>query len=357
MKKILLTGGGSAGHVVPNLAIIKELQNKNWQIFYVGSKNSIEEKLITRKNIPFFTIPTGKLRRYFSWQNFIDPFKILCGIIKAFFIIKKIGPNVVFSKGGFVAFPVVIAAWINRIPVVAHESDLTPGLANKLSFPFVNNFCVNFEETKKYFKNKNKITVTGNPIRNELLSGNPNNGRKICGFANDKPIILIYGGSSGSQKINAIIKDSLPKLLPDFYIAHICGHKLERNSETKRYKQFAFLHEELADVMAAADIVISRAGANSIYELLTLNKPHILIPLSENASRGDQIVNAKYFTEHNLSEVVFEQSLTPETLYKKILFVDQNKESIKQNLATLKKQNSSKLIYDILCSITGFSNK
>jgi UDP-N-acetylglucosamine--N-acetylmuramyl-(pentapeptide) pyrophosphoryl-undecaprenol N-acetylglucosamine transferase len=347
MNKIILTGGGSAGHVVPNVALITKLHQENWDVFYIGSKNGIEREIISKQNIPYFSISTGKLRRYFSWHNFIDPFKIIYGVLQAFILCHKIKPNIIFSKGGFVSFPVVIAAWLNRIPVIIHESDLTPGLANKLSFPFSEQICVTFEDTQKYI---NKAIVTGTPLREELFLGDKNKGLDLCNFVSDKKVILIYAGGSGSKKINKVVRALLPKLLIDFQVIHICGkNNLAANLNLTGYKQFEYLYDELADMFACANIVISRAGANSIYELLMLRKPHILIPLPKTASRGDQIANAKHFAKLGLSQIIFEEILTEDELYKKILLVKKQAEQITKTLANYKKQDSVQLIYDIIC--------
>lgn len=349
-RKIIFTGGGSSGHVVPNLALIKKFQAESWQVIYVGSKDGIEKEIITKTtNVSYQAITSGKLRRYFSWQNFIDPFKIICGIVQAFFLCRKIQPAVVFSKGGFVSFPLVVGAWLNRIPVVAHESDLTPGLANKLTFPFVNKICVTFPETKNYLKNKEKVFVTGTPIRKELFSGNAIKGLEFCGFASDKKVILIICGGLGSELINAVVRELLPKLLENFQVIHVCGKgKTDNKYNLSGYKQFEYVYTELPDILACANIIISRAGANSIYEFLALRKPHILIPLSLKASRGDQISNAKYFSKQALSEVIFEENLTAENLWAKIMWINEHENEVIARLATFEKKDSIELIYDII---------
>ena len=347
--RILFTGGGSAGHVTPNIALIKKFQNEGWSIFYIGSAKGIEKELISKLDIPYFKIAAGKLRRYFSWHNFIDPAKVVYGIFQAFFLCWKIKPKVVFSKGGFVAFPVVVSSWLHRIPVVIHESDLIPGLANKLSFRFASKICISFKETKKYIRNQDKIIATGTPIREELFCGNINRGLNLCGFSKDKKIILVYAGGLGSKSINEIIRALLSKILVNFQVVHICGkNKLDNSLTLQGYKQFEYLHSEFADVLACANIVISRAGANSIYELLTLKKPHILIPLPKSASRGDQIINAEYFLKRGFSQVIFEEDLSPVRLYEKVLWISQHETEIVNHLAEFTKRNSVKLIYDIL---------
>ncbi|KPJ68013.1 MAG: UDP-diphospho-muramoylpentapeptide beta-N-acetylglucosaminyltransferase [Coxiella sp. DG_40] len=348
-KRILFTGGGSAGHVTPNIALIKKLRNEGWDIFYIGSTKGVEKEIISKLNIPYFSIPVGKLRRYFSWHNFIDPIKIVFGLIQAFFLYWKIRPRVVFSKGGFVAFPVVVSSWLHRIPIVIHESDLTPGLANRLSFRFANTICVSFEETKKYIKNQDKIIITGTPVREELLCGNINKGLDLCGFSSDKKIILVYAGGLGSKSINGIIRAMLPKILINFQVVHICGkNNLDNGLALPGYKQFEYLDSEFANVLACANIVICRAGANSIYELLALKKPHILIPLPKLVSRGDQIVNAEYFLKRGFSQVVFEEDLSPIKLYEKVIWISQHETETINHLSGFTTQKSNELICDIL---------
>lgn len=348
MQTILFTGGGSAGHVTPNLALIKKFQTENWQTIYAGSADGIEKNIISRINIPYYCIASGKLRRHFSWQNFLSPFKVIQGIVQAFLLCKKLKPQIVFSKGGFVAFPVVMGAWLNNIPVIAHESDLSPGLANRLSFPFTKKICVTFPEGANFFKNKSKVIVTGTPIREELLQGNAEQGRKFCGFNTEKKIILIYGGGLGSALINQTIRNLLPQLLSQFQIIHLCGqNKTDTNFENLTgYKQFEYINEELPNLFACADLIISRAGANSIYELLSLRKPHLLIPLSKKASRGDQIQNADYFAKLGLSEVIYEENLTNEKLFEKIIWLSNHQRGIEKKLNDFKLPESVKMIFE-----------
>lgn len=350
MPTILFTGGGSAGHVTPNLALIKKFQQENWQTIYVGSADGIEKNIINRINIPYYSVASGKLRRNFTWKNFLSPFQIIQGIVEAFLLCRKLKPQVVFSKGGFVAFPVVVGAWLNKIPVIAHESDLSPGLANRLSFPFAKKICVTFPEGANFFNNKSKVLVTGTPIREELFHGNAEEGRKLCGFNAEKKIILVYGGGLGSDIINRNIRAILPKLLEQFQIVHLCGrNKIDLNiAPITGYKQFDYINEELPDLFACADLVISRAGANSLYELLALQKPHLLIPLSKKASRGDQLQNAAYFAKLGLSEVIYEEDLTYTTLAEKIIWLAQNEETIKQKLKDFKLPDSVRMIYELI---------
>ena len=326
-KKILFTGGGSAGHVTPNLALIERFLKKNWEIAYLGSQTGIEKELTAKLSIPYYAIITGKLRRYFSWQNFIDPIKVLCGTIQAIILCYKLKPSLVFSKGGFVSLPLVVAAWILRIPVIIHESDLTIGLTNKLCFPLATKICVTFPETINQITGKTKGIITGTPIRQEFFAGNAALGRRICGFTTDKKIILVFGGSLGAEKINKVVRELLPNILEKFQIVHITGkNHIDSTLQYASYKQFEYLHEEFPHVLAAAGLVISRSGANSIYELIALRKPNILLPLPKTASRGDQITNAKYCYNKGFSEVILGEQLTANLLLEKIALVEKQSE-------------------------------
>lgn len=347
--KIIMTGGGTAGHVTPNLALVPKLKENGFEIKYIGSIDGIEKEIITKENIPYYGISSGKLRRYFSMKNFTDPFKVMKGTIQALRIISKEKPDVIFSKGGFVAVPVVMAASLKKIPVVAHESDMTPGLANKLSAPFCDKLCVTFRESLKYIKD-NKGILTGSPIREEILQGDKSEGKKICGFNDDKEIIFIMGGSLGSQLINNEIRKNLDKLLKEFNIIHICGKgNIDESLNNKKgYKQFEFVREELPHLMKCCDYIISRAGANSIFEFLALKKPTILIPLSRKASRGDQILNSKSFAKEGYSLMIEEEDLKDDVLYNKILELKNRKSELITNMEKSQSTNASETIVNIL---------
>lgn len=319
MKKIVLTGGGSAGHVMPNLALVPELRRRNWDIAYIGSYNGIERELVEKTNIPYYKVSTGKLRRYFSMKNLTDPLLVIQGLFQATLLLRRLKPDIVFSKGGFVSVPVVIGAWINRIPVILHESDMTPGLANKISLPFATKICATFPETLEHLP-EGKGVLTGNPVRSQLFTGSREEGLALCNFTSRKPVLLVMGGSLGSVKINNLVRAILPELLRRFQVVHICGKGnidpgLEKLSG---YKQFEFISDELPSIMAAADICISRAGANAIFELLALKKPALLIPLSRQASRGDQILNARSFEKQGYSMVLQEEEANEKVLLEKI---------------------------------------
>lgn len=313
MKKIILTGGGTAGHVTPNIALLPRLREAGFDIAYIGSYNGIEKQLLKEQKIPYYAISSGKLRRYFDIKNFSDPLKVIKGLGQSIRLMRKLKPDIVFSKGGFVSVPVILAARFCHIPSIIHESDMTPGLANKLAIPNAVKVCCNFPETLKYLPEE-KAVLTGSPIRRELLSGNKENARKQCRFTSAKPVLFVVGGSSGSKFINDTIRGLLPELLKTYQVIHMCGKgNIEESlNRMEGYKQFEYIGAELNDIFALADLVISRAGANSICELLALHKPNILIPLSANASRGDQILNAQSFEKQGFSVVIEEEVITPD---------------------------------------------
>ncbi len=337
MKKIVFTGGGSAGHVIVNVALIPELQKREWTVEYIGSKTGIEKNIIHQlNNVQYHEISTGKLRRYFDWNNFKDPFKVVKGVIEAYSLIKKIKPDIIFSKGGFVSVPVVIGGWLNKVPVIIHESDMTPGLANKIAMPFATKILVTFHETLDHIKSKSALHI-GAIIRQEILSGNPEKGYARCDFHKNKPVILVMGGSLGARKINQMVRENLTELLSQFQIVHICGKdQIDEQYKMPGYKQFEYINEELSDIFAITDFVISRAGSNSIYEFLALQKPMLLIPLSKLASRGDQILNASSFEKAGYSYVLQEEELTAESFKKAVIDLVENKDFFIHNMKNTK---------------------
>ena len=337
MKRIVFTGGGTAGHVTPNIALFPRLKELGYDIQYIGSYDGIEKKLIADYGIPYYGIATGKLRRYFDPKNFSDPFRVLKGFAEAHKILKELKPDVVFSKGGFVSVPVVRAAATLKIPCIIHESDMTPGLANKLCIPVAAKVCCNFPETMKDLP-ADKAVLTGSPIRTELAKGNKFRALEMCHFSDGKPVIMVIGGSLGASGVNKLVREALPQLLEDFQVVHICGKDKVDNLllNTKGYVQFEYVKEDLKDLFAMADVVISRAGANAICELLALRKPNILIPLSAAASRGDQILNAESFKKSGYSYVIKEEELSSETLFAAIDDVYNNKQTY---IETMEKSN------------------
>lgn len=348
-KKIVLTGGGSAGHVTPNLALISGLRRLGWEIHYIGSAQGIEKEIIENTGVPFHPIASGKLRRYFDWKNFQDPFKVLAGVFQAYCLIKKLKPHVIFSKGGFVSVPVVIGGWLNRIPVVIHESDMTPGLANKLAQPFASKICITFPETLSHVA-ANKAVRTGLPIRQEILAGNRTRGLDLCRFHRNKPVLLVMGGSLGSRAINEVIRANLPLFLSRYQVVHICGKKNADPgySRLQGYCQFEYIAEELPHILAMADIVVSRAGATSLNEFLALKKPMVLIPLTLQASRGDQLLNARSFEASGYGKVLEEEHLTGKALFDLVCEVYERREDYIARMSRSENLNGTDAILRVI---------
>ncbi len=349
MKRIILTGGGTAGHVTPNIALIPGLKELGYDIHYIGSYNGIEKNLIEQFQIPYHGIASGKLRRYFSLQNFTDPFRVLKGFGEAKKLIKTLKPDVIFSKGGFVSVPVIIAGKQCHVPTIIHESDMTPGLANKLAIPSATKVCCNFPETLNHLP-KEKAVLTGLPIRQELLTGNREAALKFCGLSAGKPVILIIGGSLGSVVVNNAVRQVLPELLKNFQVIHLCGKgKIDESLQNlDGYVQFEYIKDELKDLFALADIVISRAGANAICELLALHKPNLLIPLSAKASRGDQILNARSFERQGYSIVLEEEELESSVLLDAIQKLYREKDAYIANMKQSAGHNSIQTILGLI---------
>lgn len=349
MNKIILTGGGTAGHVTPNLALLPALRKEDFEIHYIGSYNGIERRLIEEAGIPYDGISSGKLRRYFDLKNISDPLRVLKGYAEALKLMKKHKPDVVFSKGGFVAVPVVLAAKHYKIPTIIHESDMTPGLANKICIPSAKKVCCNFPETLKYLP-EDKAVLTGSPIREELLEGDRLAGLQYTHLSSNLPVLLVIGGSLGSVTVNQSVRGLLPSLLKDFQVVHICGkgNLDESLIGISGYVQYEYVDKPLRHLFAVADLVISRAGANSICEILALRKPNILIPLSAAASRGDQILNANSFAAQGFSAVLEEEVLTSDTLYRSIMETYKNRQSFIQTMAQSQLNNAVDTIITLI---------
>lgn len=346
MKKIVLTGGGSAGHVTPHFALIPHLKDRGWEIHYIGTVDGIERELM-EGHVPYYPISAGKLRRYFDLKNLSDPFRVLKGVLEAHRVLRKLRPRVVFSKGGFVSVPVTVAAWLLRIPVVLHESDLTPGLANKLSLPFARELCLTFPDSLQYIKGKGM--VTGTPIRSELAQGSRSDGLRFCKFAEGYPTLLVMGGSLGAAILNQTIRENLVVLTRRYQIIHLCGKgNVDTAIKHPRYCQLEYAKDELPDLFAAADFVLSRAGANSIFELLALAKPHILVPLSRQASRGDQILNAESFAKQGFSVVIPEEELSLQSLQDNLLQLEEHKEQFIKTMKESEVKDGAKNILQII---------
>ena len=319
MKKIVLTGGGTLGHVTPHLSLIPHLLQAGYEIHYIGTEKGMEaEKIRSVSGVTYHAVQSGKLRRYFSWQNFIDPFKVIAGAFQSARLMGKIKPDVVFSKGGFVAVPVVFGAWLHRVPVVCHESDLTPGLANRLCAPFARKIATTFPECAQALGPK--AEMTGTPLRPELFQGSRARGLSLLGFDGSRPILLMMGGSSGAQAVNKALREALPRLTARFDVAHICGKgNLDEGLQgMSGYRQLEFLDAELPDALACADLVLSRAGSNALCEFQALCKPMLLVPYPKGASRGDQILNAQSLQKRGLARVLLQEDMTADTLVKSL---------------------------------------
>ena len=326
MKRIILTGGGTAGHVTPNLALVPRLQAAGWEVHYVGTENGIERRLVEQTpGVQYHAVASGKLRRYFDLKNFTDPFRVIKGAAQAAALVHKLRPDVVFSKGGFVSVPVVYGAHLNRVPVVIHESDMTPGLANRLSTPFAKIVLCAFPETAEHAGRKARYS--GLPIRPEIFSGSREEGLRLFGFQPDMPVLMVVGGSSGAVAINKAVREALPRLTESFQVLHVCGagHLSEPHEGAKNYCQREYLNDELPHAYQMADVIVSRAGANALCEILALRKPALLIPYPKAASRGDQLANAAAFEKRGLCRVLLQENLSAETLSQQVVDVHRDR--------------------------------
>ena len=332
MKKIVLTGGGTLGHVTPHLALIPHLREAGYEIHSIGTDNGMDApKMRAEPGVHYHAVKSGKLRRYFSWQNFTDPFRVLAGAFQSARLMGKIRPDVVFSKGGFVAVPVVFGAWLHRVPVLCHESDLTPGLANRLCRPFARRFATTFPECAERLGRK--AEMTGTPLRPELFQGSREKGLALFGFDGKKPVLLMMGGSSGAQSVNRALREALPRLSA-FDVAHICGRgNLDPSLEGRAgYRQMEFLDAELPDALAATDLVLSRAGANALGEFQHLGRPMLLVPYPKGASRGDQILNARSLEKRGLCHVLMQEEMNPASLAEAIENTWRHREKLEKAL-------------------------
>lgn len=345
-KRIVLTGGGTAGHCTPNLALIPYLEKAGFEIAYVGSIGGIEQKLVEDYHIPYTGVETGKLRRYFDPKNFSDPFRVIKGYEESRAYLKEFKPDIVFSKGGYVGVPVVRAAHSLHIPAIIHESDMSLGLANKLCVGSAVKVCCNFPETMKELPD-DKAVLTGTPIRDELFHGDRQKGLEYCGFDESKPVLMIIGGSQGASSVNKTVRENLDALLEDFQVVHLCGRdKMDNLLLTKPgYKQFEYVKEELKDLYAMADVVISRAGANAVCELVALKKPNLLVPLP--TGRGDQKLNAASMERQGYSIVVQDDDL-PDVILDKVHELYRNRDQYIEKMNSSSLTNSNQIILDLI---------
>ncbi len=350
--RVMVVGGGSAGHVLPALPVIAALRAQGNEVVFVGTYSGAEAQWVAASDVLFVAISAGKLRRYFSWQNFTDVFRIVRGVVQAYGLIGRHKPDVVFSKGGFVSFPVAFAAWLRRIPVVAHESDLTPGLANRLVMPFVATLCVSFPHTQ-VGNDKVRVVHTGTPLRPEILEGEPERGRARLGLDHSKPLLVVTGGSLGADALNAVVRSALPALGARFNILHVCGPGKMSAIEQPGYIQREYVDEGWGDILAAADVVLSRAGANALFELLALRKLHLLVPLSAKASRGDQLANAAYAEQQGFSAVLMEEALDAQALVSALQTLLAKRAAYEGAMSQFANLDATQLIVDELNRLSG----
>lgn len=349
MKKIVLTGGGTAGHVTPHLALLPRLREADYDIHYIGTHRGMERGLMeSQAGVNYHAIQSGKLRRYFDWQNFTDPFRVAAGFFQAISLLRKIKPDIVFSKGGFVAVPVVMAAWMRRIPVLAHESDLSPGLANRISAKFAGRIATAFPECARALGEKG--VYAGLPIRQTLFEGERAKGLALAGFKGDKPVLMVMGGSQGAKAVNEALRAALPQVLPMMDVLHLCGkgHLEEALAGKPGYFQAEFLSEELPHALAAADLILSRAGATAICEFQALKKPMLLIPLPLGSSRGDQIENANSLAARGLARVLPQEQMTPDSLTEALRGLMANADALKKALHEAPRADGSEAIFNMI---------
>ncbi|HDZ6400516.1 TPA: undecaprenyldiphospho-muramoylpentapeptide beta-N-acetylglucosaminyltransferase [Staphylococcus aureus] len=348
MTKIAFTGGGTVGHVSVNLSLIPTALSQGYEALYIGSKNGIEREMIESQlpEIKYYPISSGKLRRYISLENAKDVFKVLKGILDARKVLKKEKPDLLFSKGGFVSVPVVIAAKSLNIPTIIHESDLTPGLANKIALKFAKKIYTTFEETLNYLP-KEKADFIGATIREDLKNGYAHNGYQLTGFNENKKVLLVMGGSLGSKKLNSIIRENLDALLQQYQVIHLTGKGL-KDAQVKKsgYIQYEFVKEDLTDLLAITDTVISRAGSNAIYEFLTLRIPMLLVPLGLDQSRGDQIDNANHFADKGYAKAIDEEQLTAQILLQELNEMEQERTRIINNMKSYEQSYTKEALFD-----------
>lgn len=349
MKRIVLTGGGSAGHVTPHLALLPHLLKAGYEVHYIGTENGIERGMIEKlRGVTYHAVKSGKLRRYHDWKNFTDPFRVIAGAFQSAHLMRKLKPDVCFSKGGFVSVPVVVGAWFNRVPTLCHESDLTPGLANKICSKFAAKIATTFPECAEALGKKG--VFTGTPLRPELFSGSREKGLQMAGFSREKPVLLMMGGSLGAQSVNKALREALPRLLPHMQVMHICGKKNldESLNQLPGYWQAEFLSDELPDAMAAADLILSRAGSNALCEFQALGKPMLLIPYPKGASRGDQILNAASFEKRGLARVMAQENMTADTLADALLDLLDNGDSLRRALRDAPPADGTRKVLELI---------
>lgn len=352
-RPFAFTGGGTGGHIFPGLAVLEELKERSGlpgnSFVWIGSRNKLEKKLVEGSSISYYSIPSGKFRRYFSLKNFTDLFRIAAGVVVSIYILSRLKPRLLFSKGGYVSVPPILAAKLLKIPVWVHESDLDPGLATRLGSRWAERIYVSYEVSRRFFPEalQERIVLSGNPVRKAIYGGSREEGRRIAGCEGNEPLLLVLGGSQGARQINLLIEEILPQLLKRCRIVHQMGKEGFKPSRLEGYLTAPFFSDELPHLLAAADLVVCRAGAGTLWENAVLGKPAVLIPLGAGSSRGDQLRNAGYFAASGAAEILDPSKAEGENLKKRILGLLENPELLYQMGSKAKKlapQKASELI-------------
>ncbi|GAB4222853.1 MAG: undecaprenyldiphospho-muramoylpentapeptide beta-N-acetylglucosaminyltransferase [Spirochaetales bacterium] len=357
--RILFTGGGTGGHVYPGLSVAEQLRKRSHcEVAWIGSGRGVERSIVEEASLPFFGIPAGKFRREFSFRNVTDLFRVVAGIFSSLYHLKRFKPHLLFSKGGFVSVPPVVAAFLLRIPIVSHESDMDPGLATRIALPLARKVLVPFPESVDQYpkRYRSKIVVTGNPVRSSIYEGNAHTGRQLLGFREDKPILLVLGGSQGALEINRLVWKTLGELLEDFQVVHQVGplhadsEDLKDYSRTEGYVVRGYFKEELPHILAAADCVVSRAGAGTLWELAGLCKPMLLVPLRGYGTRGDQVRNARLFELHGWAKAIYDEPVATERFLSEVRsLIDPNLAGwMRSNLASLDVRGAAERVVNVI---------
>lgn len=351
-QQLVFTGGGTLGHVIPNLPLMRHYQDKGYEIHYIGSAKGAERAFIEELGIAYHAIRTGKLRRYFDWQNFLDLFNVTIGILQCFFLLLRLRPKAIFSKGGYVALPPVVAAGILRYPVVIHESDRTPGLTTRLSKRFATKICVAFQNATAFFDEK-KVYWTGLPVRDAVFTADPKAGQTFLGYSGERPILLVFGGSLGAAFLNDFVREQVHQGRLDAYdVVNICGKgKLDPAMKAANYRQYEQLGEEFLPIMKAAHVVITRGGATSLFELLAMKKPPIVVPLSKQSSRGDQIHNAAYFTALGVAYTIEEEAVTWEAMKALLELVEAERQTLVERIEQLEFEQATQKVIAVIDTV------
>ena len=349
-KLIFMAGDGTAGHINPNLALVEPLQKAGYRVEYLGQKNEMEYPLVTAAGLLFHEVASGRLHRSLNPDTLLTPFRIIKGVWQAIRAIRKEKPALIFCKGGFACVPVAIAGKLTGTKVILHESDLTPGLANKLCAPFASKICVTFEQTLQHLP-KEKTVFTGTPIRASLKNGSREKGFELTGLdPAGKPVLMVVGGSQGAGALNDVVSDNLEALLADYQIVHLYGGEISGYvpKEAAGYFALGYAKDEMADLFAMTDLVLSRAGANAINEFLLLQLPSILVPLPLTVSRGDQILNAQHFEEKGFSYVLPQEKLDLQSLQEALKHVQEHREEYLSAMGASTAKNGTAAVVKVI---------